>query len=654
LVAALAAGPVATAAAPVASAASPTSPTTSAARVVIVAIPDLRWVDLESMPRLRAWSQQAAVAELSVKTANGTPRCADGSLTFAAGNRANVDREFEGCQHSPAELVALREENLTGKFGADTTAFGQALADAGISRAAVGTEATALIADNTGHVPQQDLQTALAESQVVAVFDNELYDAAADDLRPSAAHSLDGILAEQLAAVPPDATVMVAGTSDGAQTRMHLHTLLIRGPGWSHVALRSPSTRAPYVQLRDLAPTVLQQLDVPIPDSMVGRPAYETDVAVKSLASYIDDDDHAVTARDVGRRVRAVFAYAAVAVIALFALAWWRPAAGRFAIGLGSIAVATPMCSFLVQVLPWWRWNSWLYGVLVLAGGVVIGLACWLARRRSTALALTVGPAVTAAVLIVDQLTGAHLQLSAPMGDNPIIAGRFHGMGNTDFALMCASIVFCAGVAAGALRAQGRRTTGLVVAVVLCAIAIVVDAAPMIGDDFGGVISMGPTAALLIALLAGMRLTWRRAIAGLLGAAVLAVGVALLDYARPADSQTHVGRFVGQVLHGGAGRVVHRKFDASLQSFRSIALSVLVLIVIVVVVFARGQVADLLRRIDGLTEAAIALAVLAVLGTFLNDSGVVVGGTVALLAVLTAGAAGLVPARNDGSGGSPP
>jgi ABC-type amino acid transport system permease subunit len=176
----------------------------------------------------------------------------------------------------------------------------------------------------------------------------------------------------------------------------------------------------------------------------------------------------------------------------------------------------------------------------------------------------------------------------------------------------------------------------------------------MIGDDFGGVISMGPTAALLIALLAGMRLTWRRAIAGLVGAAVLAVGVALLDYARPADSQTHVGRFVGQVLHGGAGRVVHRKFDASLQSFRSIALSVLVLIVIVVVVFARGQVADLLRRIDGLTEAAIALAVLAVLGTFLNDSGVVVGGTVALLAVLTAGAAGLVPARNDGSGGSPP
>jgi hypothetical protein len=310
--------------------------------------------------------------------------------------------------------------------------------------------------------------------------------------------------------------------------------------------------------------------------------------------------------------------------------------------------------SFLVQVLPWWRWNTWAYGALVLAGGVVIGLGCLLARRRSTTLALALGPAVTAVILVADQLTGAHLQLSAPLGDNPIVAGRFHGMGNTDFALMCTSAVICAALTAGALRRAGRRRLGLAAAAALLVIAIVVDAAPVIGDDFGGILAMGPAALLLMVLLAGIRLTWRRVVAIALAALALAVGVALLDYARPADSQTHVGRFVGEVLHGGAGKTIHRKFDASLTSFKSVALTILVGILIVIVVAARREVAVVLRSVDGLSEAGLALVVLAVLGTFLNDSGVVVAGTVILLTVFAAGAGGLIPARNDGSGGSPP
>ena len=328
--------------------------------------------------------------------------------------------------------------------------------------------------------------------------------------------------------------------------------------------------------------------------------------------------------------------------------------ASRAALVLGTVAVGTPACSFLVQVLPWWRWNSWFYGVLVLAGGSVIGLGCWFARRRNTTLALIVGPAFTAVVLILDQLMGAHLQLSAPLGDNPIVAGRFHGMGNTDFALMCTSVVLCAGIAAGALRRAGKQRLGLAVAGGLCLIAIVVDAAPTIGDDFGGLLAMGPAAALLIALLAGMRLTWWRAVIAVLAAAALALGVALIDYARPADKQTHVGRFVGEVLHGGASGTLHRKFDASLLSFKNVALSCLVGIAIVVITAARRQVAEVLRRVDGLIEAAIALVVLAFLGTFLNDSGVVVGGTVLLLSLFATAASGLITTGNDGTGGSPP
>lgn len=645
------------AAAPIVGVASPATPAAAATpqvRAVIIAVPDLRWADVEAMPRLRAWAAHASAAELSTKAASGTTRCADGSLTFAAGDRANADPEIEPCDVTPAEFVTTRAANLRSKFGADPGAFGQALADAHVARAAVGPDARALLADDHGQVPQvPDLPAALGSAQVVAVLDDELYDVTPDNRSASAA-SLDTLLADQLAQIPSSATVLVAGTSDGATTGMHLHALFIRGPGWRHVALRSPSTRVPYVQLRDLAPTVLSLLHVPVPSVMVGRPAYQTSAAVKTPAHYADDDDHAVTARDVGQDVRAVFAYVAVAVLLLLALARRKRLADPAALLLGTIAVAAPAFSFLVQLLPWWRWNSWIYALLVLAGGVVVGLACWLARRRSTAFALVIGPAFTAVVLVLDQLTGAHLQLSAPLGDNPIVAGRFHGMGNTDFALMCTSVVLCAGVAAGALRRAGHKRAAIAIASALCVIAIVVDAAPTIGDDFGGLLAMGPTAVLLVALLAGMRLTWWRALAAVVVAFAVAVGVAFLDYARPADQQTHVGRFVGQVLHGGAGDTLNRKFDASIASFKNAALSILVGVAIIVAITARRQVAETLRRIDGLTEAAIALVVLAVLGTFLNDSGVVVGGTVVLLAVFAAAASGLTRTGNDGAGGSPP
>ena len=645
------------AAAPIVSASSPATPAGAAtpqAKVVVIAVPDLRWADLEFMPHLQSWADGAAAGELSTKTANGTPHCTDGAFTFAAGDRANADFALDSCQLTPSAFVAQRAANLTGQFSADPAAFGQALSDAGISRVAVGPEARTLLADDNGNVPQvADLPAALSSAQVVSVLDDELYYGPAE-LRPEAESTLDAVLARQLAQIPASATVMVAGISDGAMTRMHLHVLLIRGPGWRHVALRSPSTRVPYVQLRDLAPTILTLLHVQIPREMVGRPAYETDSAVRSAAHYADDDDHAVTARGVGQFSRGIFAYAAIVVLALLFMARRRRVIERAALVLGALAVGTPVCSFLVQVLPWWRWSLWFYGVLVVAGGAVVGLGCWLARRRSTTLALVVGPAFTAVVLIVDQLTGAHLQLSAPLGDNPIIAGRFHGMGNTDFALMCTSVLLCAGIAAGALRRAGKQRLALAVATGLCLVAIVVDAAPTIGDDFGGLLAMGPAAALLIALLAGVRLTWWRALIAVIAAAVAAVGVALIDYARPADKQTHVGRFVGEVLHGGASSTLNRKFDASLLSFKNVALSCLVGITLVVVIAARRQVAETLRRVDGLTEAAIALVVLAFLGTFLNDSGVVVGGTVLLLTLFATAASGLVATGNDGTGGSPP
>ena len=43
--------------------------------------------------------------------------------------------------------------------------------------------------------------------------------------------------------------------------------------------------------------------------------------------------------------------------------------------------------------------------------------------------------AIADAVLALDVMTGSRLQLSSLMGLQPVVAGRFYGMGNPTFAL---------------------------------------------------------------------------------------------------------------------------------------------------------------------------------------------------------------------------
>jgi hypothetical protein len=129
-------------------------------------------------------------------------------------------------------------------------------------------------------------------------------------------------------------------------------------------------------------------------------------------------------------------------------------------------------------------------------------------------------------------------------------------------------------------------------------------------------------------------------------AVVVLVGVA--DHARGAGAQTHLGRFIGQLLHGGAGTDIQRRLSAVVRSFGNVPLTLLVVAAAVLALASR----DFLRRqasvVAGLPAALAGVATIAVLGTVLNDSGVVVAGfavimTVAALAgagVLTAAAAG--------------
>ena len=96
-------------------------------------------------------------------------------------------------------------------------------------------------------------------------------------------------------------------------------------------------------------------------------------------------------------------------------------------------------------------------------------------------------------------------------------------------------------------------------------LTVAVIGAPGLGRDFGGVLAALPGFLLLAMLLTGVRVTVVR-LGAVLAAAVLAVtAVAVLDWRRPPEERTHLGRFVEQVLTGEAWTVVSRKAQANLD-----------------------------------------------------------------------------------------
>jgi hypothetical protein len=134
------------------------------------------------------------------------------------------------------------------------------------------------------------------------------------------------------------------------------------------------------------------------------------------------------------------------------------------------------------------------------------------------------------------------------------------------------------------------------------------------------------------------------------GVIAVAVALAAADYSRPAADQDDIGTFAGKVIHGGAGRTISRKLYSDLHSFGNVPVTGSVVLLLILAVTCRSQVAAVLSRVAGLREAVIAVTLLAVVGTALNDSGIVIAQfalVLALLAIVGSGVA--VPAVSEAS-----
>lgn len=139
------------------------------------------------------------------------------------------------------------------------------------------------------------------------------------------------------------------------------------------------------------------------------------------------------------------------------------------------------------------------------------------------------------------------------------------------------------------------RTGAALAAIALIGLAVAgVDALPSMGADFGGVLSFLPALFLLMILVARIRLSVSRilTIGGITVAA--AAAIAVLDWIRPAESRTHLGKFVQSISDGELAEVLSRKLGTNVRllfssTHRWVVLAGLVLFACVLVDLIRAR-----------------------------------------------------------------
>ncbi|HVF52997.1 MAG TPA: hypothetical protein VNC78_05245 [Actinomycetota bacterium] len=661
--------------------------------VVIFTTPGLTWSDIDRTdpPNLLDIVERGAIGSVSVRTNSSRTTYASGFATIGAGARVDGGQTSIGIAEGDTEGSALHVPSVTeisalahdAGYGASPGALASATTrnvlaignsdlgpmpdspfglgrwaalaamdgDGEVDRAFVGSDMLqghdaapyGVVADRSVYATALTAALELECSVIIldpgdlARADHWLSQSGTDtpgvDL-DDAIMRADALLGDVMAMLDPerDLLLVVSPTSPKWEREPHLGIALALGPTFEQgSALRSASTRRPgIVTLPDVAPTVLAHLGAERPAAMNGR-AWVADRGSVTIEEAIALDGEAVLVDSMRGPISTWYVVFQVAVY-VFGIILLR-AKGRLGgmlpdlLGASALSiVALPVSTYAAGLSPWHDDGALglVASVLVVDAGLV-ALASLAARGYLSRFLILV--TATTAVVVVDLLLGANLQLNTVLGYSPIVAGRFAGIGNIGFAVLGVSALLVASILLH-FRTGGRW---LAAALAVMTVAVVVDGAPQLGSDVGGILALVPSYGITAILLTGRRPTLKTlALFGLGAIAVLGAFLAV-DLARPPEVQTHLARTFDDIQARGIGQlgeIVMRKARANLRVFTSTIWTYFVPPALAAMAYLlsrpEGRWRDLADEYPKLRAGLVGGLVLAIIGFALNDSGIVI------------------------------
>ncbi|MFM6850643.1 MAG: hypothetical protein ACKOVB_16245 [Terrabacter sp.] len=657
--------------------------------LVVVGLGGLSWDDVSAKDTPTLWGllRDGSAASVSVKSLRLTTCPTDGWATVSASEAAGPDTSearptcaslpsVAGDPASGFRVIGFDElarASREAEFRAQLGMLGDSFAAGKTCIQAIGPGAGLAAATSDGKVAKYSLFQATTLVSDLAQCPVSIVDVggidATDPDRTRHIEKINGIerrLDQVIDAMPNGADLLVVGLADRDQQE-RLRLLTASGPHYGPGLLASASTRLTGVaQLSDITATILQRGGVNPVAAIGGRAlsvvpsANNSESTAASKLTVLTDID---TKADAMHRIVAPFLIIWLAGTALALLVLWvvvrrarpwnrrltRARVLRMVRLVGLLSAAMPAATFLANLIPWWRWSTDTFVlavmlfVLVFVISAAITLVCLRGPWSSSALGpLAAMSAITAGVIGVDLLTGSHLQISSIFGLQPLVGGRFYGMGNVAFALYAAAVLMLCAALAHALVRRNAPRLAVFAMVVVGGVALAVDVLPAWGADFGGPIALVPALGFLLMGVMGWRTSARNVLIVLVAAGLVVGLVCYLDWRRPESERSHPGRFLQTVIDGGAWDVMSRKFLANVSL--AIHLPVLLLLsavlmaVVVVIVWRPGSFGtEPLGRL--LTEAPLmhrglwSIIVMAAIGFLTNDSGAAIPPVAAILTV---------------------
>ena len=656
---------------------------------VLIGTGGITWTDVseEGTPNLWTLLRDGSSAAMSIRSVDTNTCPVDGWLGVSAGGRAGAPRAGTGPVQArpcapigePAGGVVPQWQTYVDaaagrKFDARLGLLGQSAAASDVCVKPVGPGAAIAASMPDGTVDRYspwseetllvDLNTCpLTIVDVGSVRDPE--DLAEGETAPGGTREaqiaeVDRRIGAVIEAAPGGADFIVASLSDAGETE-RLRLVVARGPNFGPGRLDAQSTRQPgLVQAQDIPVSVMAITGIDIPTGLGGtrmtsEPAPDNSEgrARERLQRLVDYDLASHEVHSLVPPFFNTFAYGQLVIYLLVLLVWKGKIGGpdtrRRVLGAVRIvavtAAAVPASTFLANLLPWWRFPVPMLSIVGAVGLFVVLIAVGALRGpwgRTALGPLAFVSAVTMVVLAGDILTGSRLQQSSLMGLQPVVAGRFYGMGNVTFALFATSSILVATAVSSFLVKAGRARLAAIVVLALAVATVVIDGAPFWGADGGGPPAYIPGIAYLVLSILGLRMTWQRVLLIGLGSVALFFGVAFLDWLRSPDDRSHLGRFIQSIIEGDALDIVVRKGQQNwsiLLGNAPLTLLVPAALLFVIYVLARPTSwgsRGLGKSAEGaptLRAGLIALVITLTIGFLINDSGTAipaVGATVAV------------------------
>ncbi|HLR56514.1 MAG TPA: hypothetical protein VK096_07130 [Actinomycetales bacterium] len=583
------------------------------------------------------------------------------------------------------------QESLTASSFEPRLGTLRAMLDEGeVSAQAVGPGAALTLADTRGWVENysRTITTNDFDQQLTVIDVGSTF---AEDLSGRSMRQVDSRIEKVLKAAPEDATILITSVSAPEGARVQLGVALLRQPGaeTGHFLTSTATRWDGVVRLLDLPPTIAETFDQPRPADFGGAPlrlGTERPGAAETIDTLADISVRDMTLRRMSGPVAGVLEVSTFVLILFLvwkpwdrrhdsprklaermansARAWvrntyrrWRatrtwatenlrlrrlmssararPLLGKTARWIGA-AVAMffalfPVSLYLMGAIPWWDLGSpgvgaWLTLISwsILLGGIVAAIP-W----RSPWQAIAVISLVSATVMGLDAIVGSPLHRGSPMGPSPIYGGRFYGFGNTTYSFFVVHTLVLATAAAAPAARAGRKLLSYGIVAGIGIIALVIDVAPTWGADIGGGLALIPAFAFLAMVLNRARFTLMRVLAIGLGTIGIILGIAFVDWLRPAASRSHAGQFFEQLITGDAWQIIWRKAQYALNTLDTGLASRLTLILLVLAVlalikperFAPATMRDALAAYPVLRIALGAILIGLIAGAGLNDYG---------------------------------